>query len=131
MLSWPALLLAPLIALSELSIAYALVSPSCASQDRTLLHAVAAVSLFLVLAMTVLAWREWHGDGDVSGVGVGVGVGVDARQRLAVPGVTRADSADAAERPRFVAQMAVVVGALSTLVSVALWLPVWVLSPCY
>jgi len=125
MLAWPALLLAPLIALSELSIAYALVSPSCASQDRTLLHAVAAVSLFLVLAMTVLAWREWRGDGD------GSGVGVDALPRVAVPGVTRADSADAAERPRFVAQMAVVVGALSTLVSVALWLPVWVLSPCY
>jgi len=127
MLAWPALLLAPLIALSELSIAYALVSPSCASQDRTLLHAVAAVSLFLVLAMTVLAWREWRGDGD----GDGSGVGVDALPRVAVPGVTRADSADAAERPRFVAQMAVVVGALSTLVSVALWLPVWVLSPCY
>ena len=125
MLAWPALLLAPLIALSELSIAYALVSPSCASQDRTLLHAVAAVSLFLVLAMTVLAWREWRGDVD------GSGVGVDALPRVAVPGVTRADSADAAERPRFVAQMAVVVGALSTLVSVALWLPVWVLSPCY
>jgi len=125
MLSWPALLLAPLIALGELSIAYALVSPSCASQDRTLLHAVAAVSLFVVLAMTVLAWREWHADGPSPGDGP------DARQRLTVPTVTSADSADAAERPRFVAQIAVVVGALSTLVSIALWLPVWVLSPCY
>ena len=125
MLSWPALLLAPLIALGELSIAYALVSPSCASQDRTLLHAVAAVSLFLVLAMTVLAWREWHADGPTPGDGL------DARQRLTVPTVTSADSADAAERPRFVAQIAVVVGALSALVSIALWLPVWVLSPCY
>ena len=123
MLSWPALLLAPLVALSELSIAYALVSPSCASQDRTLLHAVAAVSLFLVLAMTVLAWREWHTDGS--------GNGLDARQRVTLPTVTRADSAEAAERPRFVAQIAVVVGALSALVSIALWLPVWVLSPCY
>ena len=125
MLSWPALLLAPLVALSELSIAYSLVSPSCAGQDRTLLHAVAAVSLFLVLAMTVLAWREWHGDGSEWGRGVG------ARPSSPVPTVTRADSGDAAERPRFVAQMAVVVGALSTLVSIALWLPIWVLSPCY
>ena len=123
MLSWPALLLAPLVALSELSIAYALVSPSCASQDRTLLHAVAAVSLLLVLAMTVLAWREWNAGGS--------GDGLDARQRVTLPTVTRADSADADERPRFVAQIAVVVGALSTLVSIALWLPVWVLSPCY
>ncbi len=45
--------------------------------------------------------------------------------------MTRADSADAFERPHFVAQIAVVVGALSALVSVALWLPVWILSPCY
>jgi len=125
MLSWPALLLAPLIALSELSIAYALVSPSCASQDRTSLHAVAAVSVFLALALTVLAWREWHGD-DLPRAPA-----ADARQGLAAPTVTRADSADAAERPRFVAQIAVVVGALSALVSIALWLPVWVLSPCY
>ena len=125
MLSWPALLLAPLIALSELSIAYALVSPSCASQDRTLLHAVAAVSLFLVLAMTVLAWREWQGVDAIPVQGVG------APHASAAPTVTRADCADAAERPRFVAQMAVVVGALSTLVSIALWLPVWLLSPCY
>jgi len=124
MLSWPALLLAPLIALSELSIAYSLVSPSCASQDRTLLHAVAAVSLFLVLAMTVLAWREWQGDGSEWGRDVG------ARPAPSVPTVTRADSGDALERPRFVAQMAVVVGALSTLVSIALWLPIWMLSPC-
>jgi len=125
MLSWPALLLAPLIALSELSIAYALVSPSCASQDRTSLHAVAAVSLLLALALTVLAWREWQGD-DLPRAPA-----ADPRQRHAAPTVTRADSADAAERPRFVAQIGVVVGALSTLVSIALWLPVWVLSPCY
>jgi len=34
MLSWPALLLAPLVALSELSIAYSLVSPACAGVAR-------------------------------------------------------------------------------------------------
>ncbi len=33
MLSWPALLLAPLIALGELSLVYALVTPACADQD--------------------------------------------------------------------------------------------------
>ena len=125
MLSWPALLLAPLIALGELSIAYSLVSPSCASQDRTGLHAVAAVSLLLVLAMTVLAWRDWRSHGTMARPGA------DSREFLAIPTVTRADSGEVAERPHFIAQMAVVVGALSTLVSIALWLPVWVLSPCY
>jgi hypothetical protein len=126
MLSWPALLLAPLVALSQLSIAYALVSPACASQDRTGLHAVAALSLLLVLVLTALAWRDWRGPAASSREGA------DAPQRSAgVPTVTRADSADATERPQFIAQIAVVVGAISTLVSVALWLPVWVLSPCY
>jgi hypothetical protein len=125
MLSWPALLLAPLVALGQLSIAYSLVSPACASQDRSGLHAVAAVSLLLVVAMTVLAWREWLGRGAMPHENG------DRQRNLVVPTVTRADSADAVERPHFVAQIAVVVGALSTLVSAALWLPVWVLSPCY
>ena len=123
MLSWPALLLAPLITLGQLSIAYALVSPACASQDRSSLHAVAAVSLLLVLAMTALAWRDWRGPGPAPGA--------DARRPTPLPAVTRSESADAGERPHFVAQVAVLVGALSALVSVALWLPVWVLSPCY
>ena len=125
MLSWPALLLAPLIALSQLSIAYALVSPACASQDRSSLHAVAALSLLLVMVMTALAWRDWRGEGTTPRHGS------DAHGSIALPTVTRADSADAYERPHFFAQIAVVIGALSTLVAAALWLPVWVLSPCY
>src|SRR3954471_15332397 len=104
MLSWPALLLAPLIALGELSIAYALVSPACESQDRTSLHAVAAVSLFLVLAMTALAWRDWIAHG------ITVPDGPAASQRATAPTVTRADSAEPSERPHFIAQIAVVVG---------------------
>ena len=125
MLSWPALLLAPLISLSQLSIAYALVSPACASQDRSSLHAVGAVSLLLVLLLTALAWRDWRGPAAAGRSDA------DPRLAPALPTVTRADSADAAERPRFIAQIAVVVGAISTLVSIALWLPVWMLSPCY
>ena len=125
MLSWPALLLAPLIALSQLSIAYALVSPSCAAQDRTGLHAVAAVSLLVVLAMTLLAWLEWRRSGSEPRHGA------DRREAPTLPAVTRADSADVGERPSFVAQIGVVVGALSALVSIALWLPIWLLSPCY
>ena len=101
-------LLAPLVALSQLSISYALVSPSCASQDRSSLHAVAAVSLLLVLAMTALAWRDWRGHAAAPRGGSAPGAG------FAVPKVTRADSDDAPERAHFVAQMSVVVGVLST-----------------
>ena len=121
MWSWPALLLAPLIALGELSLAYSMVSPACAGQQRGGLHAVAAVSLLVVLAMTALAWRDWRGH--------------DTLERRGAVGesgaVTRADSDDAAQRPHFIALMAVIVGALSALVCVALWIPVWLLSPCY
>ena len=124
MWSWPALLLAPLVALGELTVVYSMVSPACASQQRGGLHAVAAVSLLVVLAMTALAWRDWRGH--------------DTRERRGVSGVagessavTRADSDEAAQRPHFIALMAVIVGALSALVCVALWIPVWLLSPCY
>lgn len=125
MLSLPALLLAPLIVLGELSIAYALVSPACASQSRGLLHAVAAGSLLVVLVLTALAWRDWRGHA------LARRDAADARDRSAVRAVTRADSGEAAERAHFVAQIAVVVGSLSALVCASMWLPVWLLSPCY
>jgi hypothetical protein len=125
MLSWPALLLAPLIALGELSVAYSLVSPSCASQHRGGLHALAGVSLLIVLAMTALAWHAWRRS---SSSGANAGQAMGSR---AAPRVTRADSGATEDRPHFVAQMAVVVGALSALVCLALWVPIWFLSPCY
>jgi hypothetical protein len=125
MLSWPALLLAPLIVLGELSIAYSLVSPSCASQHRGGLHAVAAVSLLVVLVLTALAWRAWRRPASPR-----PNAG-QANGSLAAPTVTRADSEATEDRPHFIDQMAVVVGALSVLVCGALWAPIWLLSPCY
>ena len=116
MLSWPALLLAPLVVLAQQSITYALVTPSCAQQSRTALHAVAAVALVLVLAMTAMAWRAWHG--------------AAARAPNDERAVTFADGVGASARPRFVELVAVNVGAISSLVCAALWLPIWMLSPC-
>jgi hypothetical protein len=108
---WPALLLAPLLALGHLSLAYALVTPSCARQDGAGLHGLAAVSLVLALAMTLLAWRDWH----------------------LLPrhdDVTTSDATQAGSRSRFVALVATLVGAFSSLVIAAMWLPLWLLSPC-
>jgi hypothetical protein len=119
MRSWPALLLAPLFVLGELSLAYALVTPSCARQDRSALHALAIVSLLAVLAMTAMAWRDWRRH-----------VGADAPAAAGAPAVTRADGDSASQRPHFIALVAVIVGALSALVCAALWLPIWLLSPC-
>ena len=119
--SWPALLLAPLIALADLSVVYSLVTPACMRQDRSGLHAVAAASLVIVLALTMLAWRAWRDET----------ARVQGDARVAMAQGPRADGDAAADRQRFVALIAVLVGALSGLVCVALWLPIWLLSPCY
>src|SRR5947209_45334 len=124
MLSWPALLLAPLVALTQLSVGYALVQPSCETQTRGGLHAVSAVGLLLVAVMTAMAWRGWRqqatslrDDGSAARQGQG-------------HAVSAAESHQATFRPPFVALVAVLVGMLSLLVSIALWVPVWFLSPC-
>ena len=120
MLSWPALLIAPLVALSQLSIAFSLVGPACEGQNRTVLHAISAVSVLLVVVLTAMAWQGWrqHVRSAVAG---------DA----ALPAVTRGDLDSDGHRPHFVALIGLVVGALSLLVCAALWVPVWMLSPCY
>ncbi|MGN6389128.1 MAG: hypothetical protein ACTHL1_06425 [Burkholderiaceae bacterium] len=107
MSSWPALLLAPLLALISQSVAYALVTPSCARQGTMILHAVYLIALALAVGCTLLAWRERRE--------------ADAAQR----------PDDAAERgPRFLASVAALVGTLSCLVIFAMWIPEWFLSPC-
>jgi hypothetical protein len=58
-MNWPALLLAPSIVLTHLSIAYALATPTCATQREQLMHVVAALCLLAAAACTVLAWRSW------------------------------------------------------------------------
>ncbi|HEV8209077.1 MAG TPA: hypothetical protein VGP77_03100 [Vicinamibacterales bacterium] len=125
MRSWPALLLAPLIALADLSIIYALVTPACMRQDRIGLHTVALCSLAIVLVLTLLALQAWR-DESAQVEGNATVAAANAQR-----GVTRADGVAAIDRQRFVALVAVLVGAFSVLVCSALWLPIWLLSPCY
>ena len=112
---WPALLVSPLLALGHLSLAYALVTPSCARQDHATLHALTAVSLLLSLLMTLPAWRIWRRLTRSQGAG----------SRAA-----HSDAGHAERRQPFLALVATLVGALSTLVIAAMWLPVWMLPPC-
>ena len=109
---WPALLLTPLLALGMQSLAYALVTPSCARQSGTALHALAAAALVLALGLTALAALAWRR------------ASAAARER----GEARADR----DGPRdlFLSRTATLVGVFSSLTIVALWIPLWLLSPC-
>ncbi len=109
---WPALLLAPLLALTEQSVAYALSTPTCQAQAEAWHQLVPLPFALLTLAFTLMAWRTAR---------------ALAAQGLDQPHV----DADTQELRRyFAARMAVGCGAFSTLVIVALWIPQWVLSPC-
>jgi hypothetical protein len=105
--SWPGLLLAPLFALVDQSVTYAMVEWSCETQRHALPHAVHLIFLLLTLATL------WMAQGNPPRAGV------------------REDSGDPATARSFVSTLAMLVGALSALVIVAMWVPQWMLSPCH
>jgi uncharacterized membrane protein (DUF4010 family) len=109
MRTWPALLLAPALVLTDQSVAYALVDWSCASQSRGLPHLVHALFLAATLATVTLAWRSHR-------------MARERRQR---------DEGESGVRPALMAEIAVLVGLLSAAVIVAMWIPQWMLSPCF
>jgi hypothetical protein len=109
--NWPALLVAPSLALTNLSVTYALVTPSCTRQSMLAPNLVSAVFLLACIWMSWCAWRNWRADRPAEGPSAG-------------------DSDAAPARPSFVALVATMVGALSSLVVLAQWFPQWVLSPC-
>jgi hypothetical protein len=61
---WPALLLAPLLALASIGFGYALVPPACSAQGHWMLHALILGCLVLCLGATglAIASRKRHKD---------------------------------------------------------------------
>ena len=109
---WPALLLAPLLALGLQSLAYALVTPACASQSGEGLHLLAGASLLLALALTALAGQGWR-------------QAFTLRRQSPEAAVDREGGRDL-----FLGRVATLVGVFSSLTIVALWIPLWLLPPC-
>jgi hypothetical protein len=104
---WLALIVAPLLALADQTVAFALVGPECATQSTVLLHASHALFLALVIVATLAAWRMW----------------------LKTAAVAATDGSGALQR-HFLAGIATTVGALSAAAIVAMWIPTWLISPC-
>jgi hypothetical protein len=109
--NWPALLVAPSLALTNLSVTYALVTPSCARQSMLAPNLVSALFLLACAWMSWGAWRNW-------------------RAGKAAQGPDAGDTDAALDRRPFLALVATMVGTLSCLVVLAQWFPQWVLSPC-
>jgi hypothetical protein len=110
-----ALLVSPLVVLGQQSVSEALVGASCRQQSLVALHAVAAGGLAVVLALTLLAWREWATTtppGEPS------------------PGHASPEGTRPRRTRHLVAACGTLVGALSALVALMMWFPVWALQPC-
>lgn len=109
--SWVALIVAPTVALLTQGLLYSLVSPSCGVQMRVNLHIAAAVALAIVVVLAVVAFGE-------------------SSLRRREPAAQERDQTQPPQPRRFLANLACAVAALSALVVAAMWLAVWVLSPC-
>jgi hypothetical protein len=101
---WFALLVVPLLALTDQSVAFALVGWECEHQSTVLLHASHAFFLAVAIGGAVVAGRRWH--------------------------ETRATRANGARQRRFLAGVATTIAALSALAIAAMWIPTWLISSC-
>ena len=97
---WAPMLVAPLLALAQQSIAYALVTPLCSRQAGGWLHALSAAFVLATVALTGAAWQEMR----------------------------RTDAAPL--NRRFLARVAVGVAAVSVIALLAMWIPQWLVPVC-
>ena len=101
---WFALLVTPILALADQSVALSTVRFACANQDVLAIHAI-----FLVVTIVATLGAAW-----------------------VLIGTARTSNADPyAARRHFVTALATASGAFSTLVIAALWYPTWVIAPCF
>jgi hypothetical protein len=107
-LSWPALLLSPLLALGNLTITFALVTPSCANQQHDSLHIVTASSILISVIFTVMA----------------------AYASAINRPIAKAPDDEVTIRPHFLTSLSFWTGIFFTLTLLAEWIGQWLLSPC-
>jgi hypothetical protein len=103
---WFALLAAPILALTDQSVAYAMTGWACAHQQAFAMHGVHVLFLLVTIAGTIAAAGLW---------------------RATSSSRTRDETL---ARRHFLAGLATASGALSALAIVAMWIPNWLLAPC-
>src|SRR5512147_828261 len=96
---WMALLVAPLLALTDESVAYAVVRWACAHQSAYAIHLVHLLFLAVTAGCAAMAGQAWHKAARTSGGGESSG------------------------QARFLAPLATVSAVLSTLAVAAMWIP--------
>ena len=101
---WLALIIAPLLALSDLTISFASVGFACASQSVLSIHLVHFLFLAAALACTYGAMQAW-------------------------PAPDRAATESIAQT-RFLVAIATASAALSAVAIAAMWLPAWMIPSC-
>ena len=104
---WFALIVAPLLALSDQSVAFALVGWACTHQSTALLHACHTLFLAITTIAAIAAWRNWR-----------------------ETAVVAASPGDATVQRHFLAGIAMTVAALSALAIAAMWTATWMISSC-
>ena len=103
---WFALFAAPVLALTDQSVSFALAGWACAHQWAIAPHVVHMVSLAAAVMATFFAMQLW---------------------RATVPAKTVDETL---ARRHFLAGLATASGALSAAAIAAMWIPNWMLSPC-
>jgi hypothetical protein len=103
---WIALIVAPLLALTDQTVAFALVHWACAHQSTWVVHLSHVVFLALAAAAAISAWLRW-------------------RETAMSPG-----TGEATIQLHFLAGVAMMIATLSALAIMALWIPTWMISSC-
>jgi hypothetical protein len=104
---WFALIVAPLLALGDQAVAFALVRSACTHQSTAPLHACHGLFLALTTVSAFAAWKGW-------------------RETALIP----TKDGDATLQRHFLAGVAMKVAALSAAAIAAMWIATWMISSC-
>lgn len=103
---WVALIVAPLLALTDQTVAFALVHWACAHQSAWIVHLSHVVFLAIALAAAVVAWLRWRETANSACTG------------------------EATVQFHFLAGVAMMVAVLSGVAIMAMWIATWMISSC-